>query len=117
MFIISLSARKENSVLWLLGVSAYGLVDPNAIWQNKCDDTFISLGLERFDLIPHRFMLRRNEEVNLILIKIVDDIILTSIDEHLPTQINAQLQPLVQGGRGCTWPWNSTFLRSSSHSR
>lgn len=66
---------KMKNELWLLLAAVYSLVNANANWQVKSDDTFKSLGLTPLHEIQQLFVKRdiRNN-VCLIAIKIVEDI-------------------------------------------
>ena len=53
------------------------------------------MGLEHVDLVPQLFILLKNGEVNLLAIKIVDDVLLTGTDPALRkfiTEFNAKFK-------------------------
>lgn len=76
-------SNQRHNVFWLLLVAAYGLVNSNAKWQHQSDEAFISLGLEHVALVPQLFCLRKDGEVTMLAVKIVDDILLTGTDSSM----------------------------------
>ena len=68
----------NRSFYWLRLNSAYGLVNANSKWQEDCDHLFVELGLTQPRYFP-QFFFSRKECVNILEVKIVDDILITGI--------------------------------------
>lgn len=62
---------------WLLLATTYGLVNTNANFQYQWDELFLDLGLRHLAAIPQLFYSVKNGSVVLIVIKIVDDLLIT----------------------------------------
>lgn len=71
-------SKMRSTHRWLLLVAAYGLVNSGAKWQHQSDDVLFSMGLLQSKYIPQLFYSFNNQgEIQMLLAKIVDDIILT----------------------------------------
>ena len=84
VFVIPPKESRQRDVVWLLLAAAYGLVNSNAKWQVKSDGAITSLGFIQSSAIPQLFLhFDNNGSVDIVLIKIVDDILATGKDDAL----------------------------------
>ena len=68
----------RKSSYWLLLTSAYGLVNANAKWQEHSDSLFVNLGLSQSRFIPQLFCSFKINCLDMVAVKIVDDILITA---------------------------------------
>lgn len=66
--------------LWELLVAAYGLVNSGAKWQYQSDKALLQLGLTQSKNVPQLFYKKENGKLVLLLVKVVDDIMVTEAD-------------------------------------
>lgn len=71
---------RDRRHYWLLLAAAYGLVNANAKFQSQADELIMALGLCHMPLIPQLFYLLKNGVIVLVVIKIVDDLLMTGED-------------------------------------
>lgn len=84
VYVIPPRECRQRDVLWLLLAAAYGLENANAKWQVKSDSALASLGLIQSSAIPQLFVhTDRNGNIDMIVIKMVDDILATGQDDVL----------------------------------
>ena len=81
----------DKSFYWLLLTSAYGLVNANSKWQEHCDYLFTSLGLTQSRYVPQLFYTKKNEMLELVAVRIVDDVLLIG-DRYTIENFIAQVQ-------------------------
>ncbi len=67
---------KSKFTLWRLNVAAYGLVNSNPKWQNQSDALLSDCGLRQLAYIPQLFFMDTDGMLELIVIKLVDDILI-----------------------------------------
>lgn len=71
-------------MLWLLLVATYGLVNANAKWQVKSDAAMSSIEVSQSASIQQLFThMDKQAHVDLVVIKIVDDMLATGTDDAL----------------------------------
>lgn len=58
-------------------MAAYGLVNANVKWQLHFDRTLLSAGLTQCHYVPQLFHLMSDGELVLVVVKIVDDILIS----------------------------------------
>lgn len=84
VYVLPPKESRLRNVLWLLLDVAYGLVNYNAKWQVQADHALDSLGIIQSTAIPQLFIhLDSNDVVDMVVIKIVDDILATGTDDDL----------------------------------
>lgn len=67
-------SKMRSTHLWLLLTAAYELVNANAKWQVQSDACLYELGLRQCQQIPQLFYKRCDEELMVIVAKVVDDL-------------------------------------------
>lgn len=77
VYVVPPRESKQKNVLWLLLSAAYGLVNSNAKWQVLSDRVFKDFGLKQSTDIPQLFYSKRNNGLQLVIAKIVDDFLIT----------------------------------------
>ncbi len=78
----------RNTHLWLLLITAYGLVNSNAKWQNESDNVLLKMGLTQSINVPQLFYKKENGKLTLILAKVVDDIIAAGVGNSAIQALN-----------------------------
>ena len=84
---------RRKSFYWLLLTSTYGLVNSNAKLQENCDFLFSNLGFSQSRFVPQPFYAFQNTEIDILAVKIVDDVLITrrkSSVEHFISSIKLQ---------------------------
>ena len=80
---------RKRSFYWLLLTSAYGLVNSNAKLQENRDHLSSSLGLTQSRFIPQLFYRKVNGNLQLIAVRIVDDVLLAGENSTAQVLINS----------------------------
>lgn len=75
------SGHKDK--LWLLLTAAYGLVNSNAKWQIMSDQVLVDFGLVQCPYIPQLFYKIQDRKLVLLVGKIVDDLLMTGVQEQV----------------------------------
>lgn len=69
--------------------ASYGLLNANAKLQFKSDKAITSLGMLHYSSIPQLFLhFNAKKDVNMVLIKIVDDVFATGTNDTLKQFVN-----------------------------
>lgn len=79
---------RDKMFYWLLLVDAYGLVNSNEKWQHNSDEVMFNLGLSHLSVITQLCYQMKNEKLVLIVIKIVDDLLITGEKEFMDNYLN-----------------------------
>ena len=64
----------KSTHLWLLLVTAHGLVNANAKWQNQSDKIMLDIGLQQSSHVPQLLYKKEGGRLVLLVAKIVDDL-------------------------------------------
>lgn len=81
VYVIPPRECKSRMYYWLLETAVYGLVNSNAKWQMKSDNLFFDIGFLQCTHIPQLFYISEADQLNVLAVKIVDDMLLAgSID-------------------------------------
>ena len=90
VYVIPPHECRNRCYYWFLLTSAYGLVNANAKWQEHCDPLFHELRPNQSIHMPQLFYSKSNSVLNLIAVKIVDDVLTaekTQVIENFISQI------------------------------
>ena len=68
---------RRKSFYWPLLTSAYGPVSANAKWQEQCDFLFLNIGLSQSRYVPQLFYAVKENYLEIMAVKIVDDVLIT----------------------------------------
>ena len=71
----------DRQFIWLLTVATYGLVNANSKWQIHSDQTFFDLGLHTTVFIPQLFHVITNGKLQMLVVKVTDDIFVGGAEE------------------------------------
>ena len=73
----------KKGFFWLLLTAAYGLVNANAKWQDHSDSFLRDLGFVQLAYVPQLFFRKLNNELHSLAVKVVDDILVSSVSVTL----------------------------------
>ena len=104
-----IESRMRLTHRWLLLVAAYGLVNSGAKWQHQSDDLLLELGLTQSKYVPQLFYKFKNQKLELILAKIVDDIIITG-EEDMTAKLISDFNSIFELGSVVEGPGEMRFF-------
>lgn len=90
VYMIPTAEYRRRSPLWLPLAATYGLVNSTAKWQVMSDSALVSFGLVESACVPQLFMqVNDNNNLQMVLIKIVDDILTCGSDNAIRSFIHS----------------------------
>ncbi len=75
VYVIPPRECSDRSKYWLLLTAAYGLVNTNAKWQDHSDNFLRRIKFEQLVYAPQLFYMKKNSSLQILAVKIVDDIL------------------------------------------
>lgn len=89
--------RNDERHYWQLDSTVYGLASWNAKFQRQMADLIYQLGLSQLSVIPHLFYVFKNEKLILVVLKVVDDLLMTGQEDEVRNACKKFNQPFELG--------------------